>query len=175
MLKMMERLPAGCAFSAMKSPVGTLSLIASDTGLRAVLFENDRVEKECGEIIGALKVSDRHPILAETRKQLAEYFALRRSKFDLPLIMDGTPFQKLAWKALLTIPYGKTISYGEQARRLGSPAKARAVGGANSRNPISIIVPCHRVIGKSGALTGFGGGLGTKKFLLELEKKAAGK
>ncbi len=122
MLKMMERLPAGCVFSSMKSPVGVLSLIASDDGLRALLFENDRAEPECGKIMRALKVSDNHPILARTKKQLAEYFAGKRSKFDVPLIMDGTPFQKFAWKALLTIPYGKTISYREQARRLGDPA-----------------------------------------------------
>jgi methylated-DNA-[protein]-cysteine S-methyltransferase len=172
MLKMMERLPDGCVKSEMKSPVGVLTLIASADGLRAVIFENDQAEPECRPILRSLKVSDRQPVVAKTRAQLSEYFAGERSKFDIPLIMDGTPFQKLAWKALLTIPYGKTISYGEQARRLGDAAKARAVGGANSRNPISIIVPCHRVIGKSGALTGFGGGLGTKEFLLNLERKS---
>ena len=170
MLKMMKTLPAGCVFSEMKSPVGNLSLIASDAGLRAVLFESYREETECEEIIRSLKVSDSHPIIARTKTQLGEYFAGRRSKFYIPLISEGTPFQKLAWKQLRAIPYGETISYGEQARRLGCSAKARAVRAANARNPISIIVPCHRVIGHSGALTGFGGGLGTKEFLLNLEK-----
>ena len=107
----------------------------------------------------------------ETQKQLKEYFSMKRKIFDLPLVLNGTEFQKKAWKQLLKIHYGKTISYGEQAERIGDAKKARAVGAANARNPISIVVPCHRIIAKNGDLTGFGGGLDNKKFLINLEQQ----
>jgi methylated-DNA-[protein]-cysteine S-methyltransferase len=106
---------------------------------------------------------------AEARTQLTEYFAGRRTVFDLPLEMAGSPFQRRAWRALQDIPYGETISYGEQARRIDRPADPRAVGQANGRNPIAVIVPCHRVIGADGSLTGYGGGVERKRLLLELE------
>ena len=106
----------------------------------------------------------------EVKRQLAAYFRGELKKFDVPLLLSGTDFQKAAWKELQKIPYGKTITYGEQARRIGRPKASRAVGGANRVNPVAIIVPCHRVIGSNGRLTGFGGGLDVKEKLLELEK-----
>jgi methylated-DNA-[protein]-cysteine S-methyltransferase len=154
------------ARSTMISPVGELTLIASDAGLVAVLWENDDPARvRLGE------VQDRadHPVLARTAAQLAEYFAGERRAFDLPLDFRGTDFQKSVWAQLLTIPFGETRSYGELARALGNPTANRAVGAANGRNPISIIAPCHRVVGASGSLTGFAGGLETKAFLLKLE------
>jgi len=172
MLKMMKTLPAGCVLGEMESPAGKLAIIASDEGLRTLVCEKDRKEAECEKIIQSLKVSNSHPVVARTKTQLTEYFAGKRFTFDIPLILDGTPFQKLAWGHLIAIPYGETVSYGEQARRLGDAKKARAVGGANARNPVAIIVPCHHVIGKSGDLTGFAWGMGMKTFLLELEKTA---
>lgn len=112
-------------------------------------------------------------MLDRAERQLAEYFLGDRREFDLPLEPEGTEFQLSVWQVLRTIPYGETISYGEQARRLGDAKKARAVGGANGKNPLSIVVPCHRVIGASGALTGFGGGVDVKETLLRLEKEVA--
>lgn len=145
------------------SPIGPLVLVASATGLRAVDF---RVDPERAAIPEADS-----PILTEAERQLTEYFDGSRREFDLPLEPEGTPFQVSVWKVLHTIPYGETISYGEQARRLGDARKARAVGGANGRNPLPIVVPCHRVIGSSGALTGFGGGIPIKASLLRLERE----
>ena len=113
-------------------------------------------------------------VVAETVRQLDQYFEGERTDFDLPLDPQGSPFQQQAWLALRTIPYGETVSYGEQARRLGDPNKARAVGAANGRNPISIVVPCHRVIGTSGKLVGFGGGLDAKAWLLAHERRFRG-
>jgi methylated-DNA-[protein]-cysteine S-methyltransferase len=113
-----------------------------------------------------------HKVLVKTEKQLTEYFAGERREFDLPLDMRGTPFQKEVWDALLGIPFGETKSYGDLAKQLGNPGAGRAVGAANGRNPISIVVPCHRVIGSSGKLTGFAGGLDVKARLLEMEREA---
>ena len=144
----------------MTSPVGKLTLVATDDGLCAVLF----IEK--GHYDSIRKAN--HPILVKAERQLAEYF----SAFDVPLdIQEGTPFQKKAWKALSTIPYGTTISYREQAKKIGDVSKARPIGQANGKNPVSIIVPCHRVIGASGKLTGYGGGLSKKEYLLKLEER----
>jgi methylated-DNA-[protein]-cysteine S-methyltransferase len=112
-------------------------------------------------------------VLARTAKQLREYFAGTRTTFDVPLGPEGTEFQRGVWKTLEAIPYGETWSYGDVARRIGQPSASRAVGAANGRNPIAIIVPCHRVIGSSGALTGYGGGMPTKKWLLGHEQKHA--
>lgn len=147
----------------IESPIGPLVLVASPTGLRAVDFGIDPQRS-------AIPEGD-SPVLTATARQLAEYFAGDRHDFDLPLEPVGTPFQMSVWKVLDTIPYGQTISYGEQARRLGDAKKARAVGGANGRNPLPIVVPCHRVIGTSGALTGFGGGVDIKDRLLRLERE----
>ncbi len=154
------------ARSKIPSPVGELTLVASEAGLVAVLWENDdpaRVK------LGDVQDEADHPVLARTAAQLAEYFAGERRVFDLPLDFRGTDFQKSVWAQLLTIPFGETRSYGEIARNLGAPTASRAVGAANGRNPISIIAPCHRVVGASGSLTGFAGGLESKAFLLQLE------
>ena len=154
------------AFKILPSPVGALTLVASDAGLAAVLWEDDdplRVR------LGAMIEDRTHPILIEAEAQLVDYFAGRRRAFDLPLDFTGTDFQKSVWAALLTIPFGETRSYADIARALGRPTAARAVGAANGRNPISIVAPCHRVIGASGALTGFAGGLEAKALLLALE------
>ena len=147
------------------SPVGPLFLAASDAGLHAVEFAEHRHPVPRGDDWrdGA------HPVLDATAQQLADYFAGKRQTFDLPFAARGTPFQKQVWDALTRIPYGSTASYVELARMVGKPNASRAVGAANGRNPLSIVVPCHRVIGASGALTGFGGGLPTKEFLLMLE------
>ncbi len=147
----------------MKTPVGEIFIAGRDGKLTDVLFRRPRK----GFPGPMWEKSDRP--FAEVRKQLAEYFRGERRKFDLKLAPEGTPFQLAAWRQLRRIPYGKTISYGEQARRMGNPKAARAVGAANGENPISIIVPCHRVIGADGRLMGFGGGLGKKKRLLDLE------
>lgn len=148
------------------SPVGQLKLVADDTGLSAVLWENDNPRRVP---LGAAKENEAHPLLNLAEKQLIEYFSGARKTFEIPLAFTGTPFQKAVWGALLAIPYGETRSYGQIARQIGNPTAGRAVGAANGRNPISIIAPCHRVIGASGALTGFAGGLSAKRFLLDLE------
>jgi len=150
----------------MDSPVGKLKIVASEKGLVAILWENDKPTRVR---LGELVEEPKQKVLVETERQLNEYFAGKRKAFDLPLDMRGTQFQKDVWEALLAIPFGETRSYGELAKKLGSPAASRAVGAANGRNPISIVVPCHRVIGASGKLTGFAGGLETKARLLELE------
>lgn len=152
----------------MPSPVGRLTLVASDTGLAAVLWENDDPRRVPLTIAGE---DARHPVLREAERQLKQYFAGARTAFDLPLDFHGTDFQKRVWAALLAIPFGETRSYGEIARTLGKPSASRAVGAANGRNPISIIAPCHRVIGAGGQLTGFAGGLKAKAHLLALETR----
>ena len=156
--------------SSYKSPVGRLLLVASDEGLRAVLWPNDDPRR----VPGASEARrGSHPILEITARQLDEYFSGQRHDFDIPLDPAGTDFQKSVWQVLRSIPYGETMTYGEQAQVLGDPNKARAVGAANGRNPLSIVVPCHRVIGANGTLTGFAGGMKAKKFLLVLEKRHA--
>jgi methylated-DNA-[protein]-cysteine S-methyltransferase len=146
------------------TPVGRLLLIADERGLRGLFMEQHRR--------GPTRVDDFRADASpfdETRRQLDEYFAGRRRVFELPLAAEGTEFQRMVWRELSRIPYGETCSYGEIARRVGRPAASRAVGAANGRNPISIIVPCHRVIGSTGALTGYGGGESRKRWLLEHE------
>ena len=155
------------AYKLIESPVGKLKLVASDKGLVAILWENDNPRRvRLAELIA----NNQHPILVETERQLREYFAGKRKTFSVALDMRGTRFQKDVWEALLAIPFGETRSYGQLAKQLGNPQATRAVGAANGRNPISIIVPCHRVIGSSGKLTGFAGGLDTKAHLLNLEQ-----
>jgi methylated-DNA-[protein]-cysteine S-methyltransferase len=149
-----------------ESPVGELTLMSNGNALTAVLFENPRYalpEQPRGD----------DKIIASTRRQLDQYFAGKLKSFDLPLAPQGTPFQQRVWQALQAIPYGVTRSYGEQAKAIGNPAAVRAVGLANGRNPISIIIPCHRVIGANGTLTGYGGGIERKQFLLDLEQGQA--
>ena len=150
------------------SPVGRLKLVASDRALIAVLWENDHPRRVPLDDL----IEDRyHPILVRTEAELREYFAGKRSDFSIPLDLRGTFFQKQVWEALLGIPFGETRTYGQLAVQLGNPKATRAIGAANGRNPISIIVPCHRVIGASGKLTGFAGGLDAKAHLLCLEKR----
>jgi len=142
------------------TPIGPLTLVASETALQELHFGVSGTDMS-----GGLS-----PVLDRTVIQLESYFAGELIEFDLPLELRGTEFQRRCWLALATIPYGQTVSYGEQARRLGlGPAAARAVGAANGQNPLPIVLPCHRVIGADGSLTGFGGGLDTKRFLLEHE------
>jgi methylated-DNA-[protein]-cysteine S-methyltransferase len=145
------------------SPVGPLYLAATDEGLTHVLFITEEREASAGS-------GESARIIRKTERQLSEYFARKRREFDIPLAPSGTEFQLATWRALRAIPFGETISYGELARRMNRPNAVRAVGAANGANPISIIVPCHRVIGADGTLTGYGGGLRIKKRLLELEQ-----
>lgn len=156
------------AFKTIESPVGRLKMVASDRGLVAVLWEKDGPERVP---LGAMVEDALHPVLLETEGQLGEYFAGTRTEFSVPLDMRGTRFQTRVWEALLRIPFGTTSSYGELAVRLGNAKLTRAVGAANGRNPISILVPCHRVVGANGKLTGFGGGLEAKAWLLALEQQ----
>ena len=149
-----------------ETPVGMLKLVASDRDLVAILWEGDDPKRVR---LGALTADPTHPVLCETERQLNEYFAGERQAFDLTLDLIGTEFQKRVWTALLRIPFGETRSYGQIAADLGKPRAVRAVGAANGKNPISIVAPCHRVVGASGELTGFAGGLATKAKLLAIE------
>lgn len=157
------------AYKTIASPVGELKLVAGTHGLSAVLWENDDPARVR---LGPLIEDADHPILIETARQIREYFAGTRREFTVPLDFHGTEFQKSVWAALLAIPYGETRSYADIARAIGRPGAFRAVGAANGRNPISIVAPCHRVIGSGGALTGFAGGLKAKELLLALEARA---
>ena len=161
-----EEMKMSLAYKIMNSPVGKLKLVASEKGLVAILWENDKPRRVP---LTDLVEDNKQKVLVETERQLGEYFAVKRQAFSLPLDIRGTRFQKDVWEALLAIPFGETRSYGELAKKLGAPTASRAVGAANGRNPISIVVPCHRVIGASGRLTGFAGGLETKARLLEIE------
>lgn len=149
-----------------ESPVGRLLLAADEEGLRYLLFEGGRsaVRPRAGWREDGTR-------LAEAVRQLRAYFRGDLRAFDLPVAPEGTPFQRRVWRELQTIPYGETLSYGELARRIGSPNGSRAVGLANGANPVSIVIPCHRVIGSTGKLTGYGGGLPTKQWLLALERR----
>jgi methylated-DNA-[protein]-cysteine S-methyltransferase len=158
--------PKRYVYKMVDSPVGKLKLVATDQGLAAILWEHDRPRRVRLNIEAE---DDQHPVLVETERQLKEYFAGRRKEFNVRLDLAGTTFQRKVWSALLTIPFGETRSYGEIARQIGSPSAVRAVGAANGRNPVSIITPCHRVIGSTGRLTGFAGGLEVKAQLLALE------
>lgn len=156
-------------YKMMDTPVGRLKLIATDDGLAGILWENDRPSRVR---LNTETEDAGHPVLVETERQLAEYFAGRRKEFAVTLDLAGTAFQRKVWSALLTIPFGETRSYGQIARQIGNPDAVRAVGAANGRNPVSIIAPCHRVIGSTGKLTGFAGGLEVKARLLALEGAA---
>jgi len=153
-------------YRTLASPVGELKLVAKGSRLAAILWENDKPNRVR---LGPLRENPNTPVLIEAAQQLTEYFAGQRRHFELELDFTGTEFQKQVWQALLTIPFGETRSYRDIARQIGNETAVRAVGAANGRNPISIITPCHRVIGASGALTGFAGGLEAKELLLTLE------
>ena len=155
------------SFMEMSSPVGILKLVAHDHALVAVLWENENPKRvRLAELIK----NNTHPVLLETAKQLTEYFQGKRTQFDLPLDFAGTEFQQKVWQALLTIPFGETRSYKQIAEQIGNVKAVRAVGAANGKNPISIIAPCHRVVGANGKLVGFAGGLENKEILLKIEK-----
>lgn len=165
--------------TTLETPLGELLLVASPTGLRAVLWPGEgteRVHLGDGRTRGApldeLPEADltTHPILSAAVEQLREWFAGRRDSFDVPLEPQGTEFQQEVWAVLRAIPYGEVITYGEQARRVGRPSAFRAVGAANGKNPLSIVVPCHRVVGAKGALTGFAAGTDVKAWLLDHER-----
>ena len=145
-------------------PIGKLGLAETDGGISHVTFHGEKLPRNA--------VERETPLIQKAAKQLHEYFARKRTSFDLPLALAGTPFQLAVWKALTAIPCGETRSYADIAAAVGSPKGFRAVGMANNRNPVAIIVPCHRVIGKDGSLTGYAGGLHIKEFLLELERPA---
>ncbi|MDH3706004.1 MAG: methylated-DNA--[protein]-cysteine S-methyltransferase [Acidimicrobiia bacterium] len=154
---------------AVDTPIGRLRLVADDDKLVAVLWPDEDpgtrgLEPRAGGAGG-------HPVLDRTARQLDEYFSGRRTTFDLPLAPDGTDFQRQAWTALRAIPYGETRTYAQQAEAIGRPTAVRAIGAANGRNPLPVVVPCHRVIGADGSLTGFAGGVDAKRFLLDLEAR----
>ena len=153
-------------YKEMDSPVGRLKLIANARALVAVLWERERPERVK---LGSPVPAPEHPILCEAERQLDDYFAGRRTDFDLPLDPNGSAFQKKVWQALRKIPFGQTRTYRELAQAIGAATAFRAVGLANGKNPLSIVVPCHRVIGSDGSLTGFAGGLQAKAALLALE------
>lgn len=155
------------SYRKMESPVGRLKLVASPNALVAVLWERERPNRVR---LPAPTLDLQHPILIESERQLKEYFAGTRTAFDLPLEPHGSEFQKKVWRALRKIPFGQTMSYLDLARTVGSAKAVRAVGAANGRNPLSIVVPCHRVVGANGSLTGFAGGLDAKAQLLALER-----
>ena len=159
-------------YKLMPSPVGQLTLVARNGKLNAILWETERANRVR---LGELRQADDSPVLLEAERQLQEYFTGTRNQFDLELDFDGTDFQKQVWQALLTIPFGETRSYSQIAQQIGNPKAVRAVGAANGRNLISIIAPCHRVIGASGGLTGFAGGLEAKQYLLALEDRGQAK
>lgn len=151
------------------SPVGTLLIAATDNGICGIYFEEHKHFKGKDGWTKPIAQSPAAKHLSETAKQLDEYFAGKRIEFDVALDLSGTPFQRSVWDELVTIPFGKSISYAQHAQKLGNPKALRAVGSAIGKNPVSIIVPCHRVIGSSGAITGYAGGVDRKRFLLGLE------
>ena len=153
------------AHTTIDSPVGPLTLVATD-GILCGLYMVEQRHRPGGEAFGQPDVT----VFAEAIEQVHEYFAGRRTRFDVPMAFVGTEFQQRVWRALGEIPYGRKTSYGEIAEKIGSPAASRAVGAANGRNPIGVIIPCHRVVGSSGHLTGYGGGLERKQFLLDFER-----
>ena len=155
----------------VNSPIGNLLLSASSRGLTGVQFENDIVERfVVADSFSAKEREQAAGYIATAEAQLGEYFARQRTVFAVKLDLLGTPFQVEVWNSLARIPYGETTSYGQQAKWVGRPAAVRAVGGANGHNPVAIVLPCHRVVGANGSLTGFGGGVERKIWLLEHEK-----
>ena len=161
---LLQRIPSMIFYRHLDSPVGILTIAATDAGLHAIEFPRNRHAASRD----AWQEGD-HALLDRAARQLDEYFAAERRAFDLPLAPRGTDFQRMVWRTLAGIGYGETISYAQLAQRVGKPTAMRAVGAANGRNPLPIVLPCHRVIGADGSLTGFGGGLPTKQFLLALE------
>lgn len=155
--------------AVISTPLGAIRLVASRAALVGVYLPGQRTD----DTVVITGHAAEHAILRETARQLLEYFAGTRRAFALPVLADGTTFQRAVWSELASIPFGATRSYGELARAIGSPRASRAVGSANARNPISIVVPCHRVVGSAGALTGYAGGLPAKRWLLAHEARVA--
>jgi len=151
--------------STLKTPIGTLQLFADNQALYTITFPTSPTPLPDAEV-----APPEHPLLNQVKQQLREYFNGSRKDFDLPLSPQGTDFQQSVWELMQQIPYGRTKTYGEIAALLGNPNKARAVGGAANKNPLPLVIPCHRVMGANSQLTGFAGGLDTKKFLLDLEQ-----
>jgi len=154
-------------YHLIESPLGQLKLVANDENLVAVLWDKEKANRVKLEAIEAMPT---HPILSRTQIQLKEFFSHQRNTFDIPIEANGTAFQRSVWNALLEIPYGMTWTYKQVATKIGRPRSVRAVGAAIGRNPLSILIPCHRVIGVNGKLTGFAGGIDKKQILLDLEK-----
>jgi methylated-DNA-[protein]-cysteine S-methyltransferase len=153
-----------------KSSVGIIKITANDSGIVSLNFEKKSLGAACRALTSTQKNQTTNEHLKNSVHQLDEYFSGKRTSFDLPLAVTGTPFQKKVWNALRKIPHGQTVSYADIARRIGQSKAFRAVGGANNKNPVAIIVPCHRVVGKNGDLTGYAGGLAKKKWLIHHEK-----
>ena len=164
-LQMLKQLPRETVWEDVASPLGLLTVLASDNGVHAIAYEGDRTEQAKTNLPRAVN----HPIINAADEQLAMYFDGMLQVFDLPLDLRGTDFQKRVWKLLLEIPFGETRTYGDIARALGNTGASQAVGAANGKNPVAIVVPCHRVIGASGHLTGYAGGMDKKRFLLTHE------
>lgn len=150
-------------FDGINTPIGRLHIVATDDAIVRIYFPNEKWNERFERL-------PEHKLIARTKQQLAEYFSGGRRKFDLPLAPSGTVFQRRVWNALTKIPYGKTVTYAEEAKRLRKPSAVRAVGGANGHNPIPIIIPCHRVVQSGGGLGGYSGGVHRKKLLLKLEQ-----
>lgn len=165
---MSTRAPEGTTHLVVESPVGPLTLVSDGTHLTGLYFTEHRHAPT--DVGPAVTADGAAPVLLRTATQLAEYFAGTRTTFDIPVAARGTDFQRRVWQLLEQIPFGQTRSYGQLAAELGQPGASRAVGLANGRNPVSIVVPCHRVIGASGAVTGYGGGVERKQVLLDLER-----
>ena len=153
-------------YDSYESPQGGILLVANDEGLAGVFFNR---QKHHPKRQADWKQDPHHPVLQQAKRELAAYFAGKRKRFEIRLVPEGTPFQRSVWKAISSVAFGKTISYGELAQRAGCPGSARAAGAATGRNPIGIIVPCHRIVGSNGSLTGYAGGLERKRALLALE------
>ena len=153
-------------YDTFEGPQGSMLLVANDRGLAGVYFDR---QKHHPKRQADWKKDPHHRVLRQAKRELAEYFAGKRKRFDVALSPNGTPFQRSVWRAISTVGFGETITYGELARRAGHPGSARAAGAATGRNPIGIIVPCHRIMGANGTLTGYAGGLSKKRALLALE------
>ncbi len=153
-------------YDTYDSPHGRMLLVASDDGLSGVYFDGQKYHPE---LEPGWRRDAEHPVLAQAKRELAEYFAGERRTFDTPLAPECTAFQKSVWRAISTVAFGETITYDALARRAGFPGSARAAGAATGRNPITILVPCHRIVGSNGSLTGYAGGLARKRALLALE------
>ncbi|MCA9777011.1 MAG: methylated-DNA--[protein]-cysteine S-methyltransferase [Candidatus Eremiobacteraeota bacterium] len=154
--------------TTISTPLGKLRLLATENGLRGIYYQDHKNVPSL-----TTEPSQNHPILSETERQLAEYFAGSRRDFDLSLDLQGTPFMLQVWQALGQISFGTSVTYGELARDLGNPKASRAVGRANGLNPVSIVLPCHRVVGSNGKLTGYAGGLDNKEWLLKHEQSVS--